>query len=80
MLIFLVGNVQINIKGGICGLPYLFNVASSNLIYNSTEIGLAFIGILDSEGMGLAVIIVNLSEMTCSSFNAPIINLQQKTF
>ena len=79
MLIFLVENVQINIIGGYCGLPNLFNVASSNLIYNSTELGLAFIGILDSEGMGLAVITVSLSEMTCSSFNAaPIINLHQK--
>jgi len=68
----------INIKGGNCGLPNLFNVASSSVIYKSTALGLTFIGVLDSEGMGLAVITVNLTEMTCSTVNAPIINLQQQ--
>jgi len=39
---------------------------------------LAFIGVLDSKGMGLAVITVNISGMTCSNEMAPIINSKQQ--
>ncbi len=64
------------IIGGNCGLPKNFNVASSNVIYNITESGFALIGVLDSEGRGLAVITVNITDNSCSLDPVPIINLQ----
>lgn len=70
-------NIVKNIQGGNCGLPNQFNVATANVIYNNTDLGLAYIGVLDSMGLGLAIITLNIADMTCSNVMAPIINIQQ---
>ncbi len=68
-------NNNIIIQGGNCGLPNQFNVASAKIIYNNDDLGLTIMGILDSEGMGLAIITFDVKDMKCSYKNAPIINL-----